>query len=102
LRFLLGSSIRVAQAAYLQASAMQGGLYRPWQSGIIQRNRRKAFQSAPLRVHLVFAITQRQAGKATTIAMPNQRFSVPDFGVCSPQTGWAPHGWVRWTGNQRN
>jgi hypothetical protein len=47
------------------------------------------FHSKPVNVHLDFAITQVQAGRAATLALPAQRFSVPDFGVCSGQTGWA-------------
>jgi hypothetical protein len=50
----------------------------------------RKYQGMPLLVHLAFAITQAQAGKATTLALPLQRFSVPDLGVCSPQTGWSP------------
>jgi hypothetical protein len=48
------------------------------------------YRSVPLKVHLTFAITQAQADNVTTISMPAVRFVVPDFGICSPQTGWAP------------
>lgn len=47
-------------------------------------------QSTPLTVHLVFAITQAQAGKVTTIAMQAQRFPVPELGVCLGQIGLTP------------
>ena len=46
------------------------------------------FQGAPLSVHLAFAISNAQAGKVTNLPLAPQRFSVPDFGVCSPQDGW--------------
>jgi len=55
------------------------------------------FRSKPLNVHLDFAVTQVQAGRTTTLALPQQRFSVPDFGVCSGQTGWAQL-WGQMTG----
>lgn len=45
------------------------------------------FQSAPLRVHLALAITEAQAGRPATILLQQERFAVPDFGVCWPQTG---------------
>jgi hypothetical protein len=48
------------------------------------------FQSIPLCVQLALATTQAQATKMTSIPMPNHRFSVPDFGVCLPRTGWTP------------
>jgi hypothetical protein len=50
----------------------------------------RKYQGMPLRVNLSVAISQAQAGKTTTVALPMQRFSVPDFGVCSPQAGWSP------------
>jgi hypothetical protein len=50
----------------------------------------RQFQGEPLSVHLSFAISQAKAGRVTRLPFPTQRFSVPDFGVCSPQTGWAP------------
>ena len=42
-------------------------------------------QSAPLTVHLTLALTQARAGRVTSISLPSGRFSVPDFGNCSPQ-----------------
>ena len=48
----------------------------------------RKFEGTPLRVHLALAISNAQAGKVTNLPLPSQRFSVPDFGVCSPQTGW--------------
>jgi hypothetical protein len=48
------------------------------------------FQSMPLSVHLEIALTQARAGNVSSVPMPLQRFAVPDFGVCSPRTEWAP------------
>ena len=42
-------------------------------------------QTAPLTVHLTLALTQAQAGRVTSVSLPAGRFSVPDFGNCSPQ-----------------
>jgi hypothetical protein len=50
----------------------------------------RKFEGTPLRVHLALAISYAQAGKVTNLPLPSQRFSVPDFGVCSPQSGWTP------------
>lgn len=47
------------------------------------------FQSMPLSVHLSLAMTQAQAGKVNTVAMSLGRFSIPEFGVCSPLS-WNP------------
>jgi hypothetical protein len=54
----------------------------------------RSFQGTPLSVHLTFAISNAQAGKVTNLPLPSQRFSVPDFGVCSPQTGWTELGHI--------
>jgi hypothetical protein len=50
----------------------------------------RRYQSAPLNVHLSFAITEVQAGRSTTIPLSIERFPVPEFGNCSGQTEWAP------------
>jgi hypothetical protein len=50
----------------------------------------RKFKGTPLRAHFTLAISYAQASKVTNMPLPWQRFSVPDFGVCSPQTGWAP------------
>jgi hypothetical protein len=42
-------------------------------------------KSAPLTVHLTLALTQARAGRFTTVSLPAGSFSVPDFGVCSPE-----------------
>jgi len=48
------------------------------------------YQGVPLKVHLSLALTQAQAERTTTLALPPERFSVPGFGVCVPQSGWLP------------
>lgn len=55
------------------------------------------FRPTPLKVHLDFAVTQARAGRTTSLSLPAQRFSVPEFGVCSGQRGWAPL-WGQMTG----
>jgi hypothetical protein len=50
----------------------------------------RKYAGVPLQVHLSFAITQARADKTATIPLSMQPFAVPDFGVCSPQTGWSP------------
>jgi hypothetical protein len=47
----------------------------------------RRFQGTPLRVHLAVAISNAQAGQVTNLPLAPQRFSVPDFGVCSPKHG---------------
>ena len=47
----------------------------------------RKFEGTPLRVHLALAISYAQAGEVSNMPLPWQRFSVPGFGVCSPQTG---------------
>ena len=41
-------------------------------------------KSAPLTVRLTLALTQAKAGRVTSVSLPAGSFSVPDFGVCSP------------------
>jgi len=48
------------------------------------------FRSLPLNVHLVLALTQAHVASVASIPMPMDRFAVPGFGVCAPQTGWTP------------
>ncbi len=50
--------------------------------------------SAQLTVHLTLALTQAQAGRVTSVSLPAGKFSVPDFGVCSPQAGFNDPGEV--------
>jgi len=52
----------------------------------------RKFQNQPLRLHLDLALTQAQAGNTTTIPLPTHSFSVPDFGICSPQNDQNPSG----------
>jgi len=42
----------------------------------------------PLTVHLTLAVTQAKVKGITQIPLPSRDFSVPDFGVCSPVSGW--------------
>ena len=44
-------------------------------------------KAAPIQLQLTLALTQGQAGEATTIPLPTTDFSVPDFGICSPEIG---------------
>ncbi|MGA2217379.1 MAG: hypothetical protein ABSG51_04795, partial [Terracidiphilus sp.] len=44
------------------------------------------FRSMPVSVRLTLAITQAKVASATSIQIPTGKFSVPDFGVCAPQT----------------
>jgi hypothetical protein len=50
----------------------------------------RKYQGVPLQVRLWLALTQAQAARTTTLALPTERFSVPGFGVCVPQSGWSP------------
>ena len=42
-------------------------------------------RSTPVTLHFTVALTRVQAGNARSIPLPAQDFSVPDFGICSPQ-----------------
>ena len=39
----------------------------------------------PLTVHLTLLLTQAQVASTTSVSLPASNFTVPDFGVCSPQ-----------------
>ena len=39
----------------------------------------------PLTVHLTLLLTQAQVAAVTRVSLPASNFTVPDFGVCSPQ-----------------
>ena len=54
----------------------------------IDRSVYERVKSAPVQLHLTLALTQTQAGEATRIPLPATDFSVPGFGVCSPERGW--------------
>ncbi len=54
----------------------------------IDRSVFEKIKSAPVQLHLTLALTQTQAGKATRIPLPASDFSIPGFGVCSPERGW--------------
>jgi len=51
-------------------------------------------RSLPVTLHLTFALTQTHAGKVTRVAMPAHRFSVPEFGVCTPEMAWDRSGFT--------
>lgn len=42
-------------------------------------------QSAPVTLHLTFALTEARRASVWRTALPTHDFTVPDFGVCSPQ-----------------
>ena len=42
-------------------------------------------RSTPVTLHFTVALTRVQAGNVRSIPLPAQDFSVPDFGICSPQ-----------------
>jgi hypothetical protein len=42
-------------------------------------------RSEHLNVRLTLALTQARAGRVTSVSLPEGNFSVPDFGVCSPE-----------------
>jgi hypothetical protein len=50
----------------------------------------RKFEGKQVTVKLTVALTQTQAGRSSTIALPRERFAVAGFGVCTPQTGWTP------------
>jgi hypothetical protein len=42
-------------------------------------------RSTPVTLHFTVALTRVRAGNVRSIPLPMQDFSVPDFGICSPQ-----------------
>jgi hypothetical protein len=44
-------------------------------------------RSMPVTLHFTLALTQVQAGNVKSIPLSTQDFSVPDFGICSPDPG---------------
>jgi hypothetical protein len=57
-------------------------------SFMMDRSVYEKVKSAPIHLQLTLALTQGQAGGVTRIPLPTTDFSVPGFGVCSPQKGW--------------
>jgi hypothetical protein len=58
------------------------------ESGILVLMNRVFFdqvKATPVTLHFTIALTLVQAGKVISIPLPAQDFSVPDFGICSPQ-----------------
>jgi hypothetical protein len=45
----------------------------------------RQLRAAPLIVHLTLAVTQANAGRVTSVSLSSGSFSVPGFGVCSPE-----------------
>ena len=45
-------------------------------------------RSMPATLHFTLALTQVQAGNVRSIPLSTQDFSVPDFGICSPDPRW--------------
>jgi hypothetical protein len=41
-------------------------------------------KALPVTLHYNFALTQLRAGETRSISLPDHDFSVPDFGICSP------------------
>jgi hypothetical protein len=41
------------------------------------------YKSTPVTVHLNLALTQIRTGRATTVALSQQEFNVPEFGLCT-------------------
>ncbi len=56
-------------------------------SFIMDRSIYERIKAAPILLQLTLALTQGQAGEATTIPLPATDFSVHDFGICSPEIG---------------
>ncbi len=80
------------------SSSWQGssGTYLPGtsESWISVRMSRAFFdqvRSTPVTLHFTVALTQVRAGSARSISLPTQDFSVPDFGICSPQADLFHH-----------
>jgi len=46
------------------------------------------FKSMPVALHLTFALTLAKAEATTQVPLPASDFSVPNFGVCTPQSSW--------------
>jgi hypothetical protein len=42
-------------------------------------------KAVPVTLHFTLALTQVRAGEVRIIPLPKDDFSVPDFGICSPQ-----------------
>ncbi len=45
-------------------------------------------RSRPVTLHFTLALTQVQAGKVRSIPLSRRDFSVPEFGICSPDPRW--------------
>jgi hypothetical protein len=57
-------------------------------SFLIDRSIYERVKAAPMQLQLTLALAEGQAGDATKISLPTTDFSIPGFGVCSPERGW--------------
>ncbi len=64
------------------------GTSESWVSVLISRAFFDQVRSTPVTLHFTLALTQVQASNLRSIRLPTQDFSVPDFGICSPQADW--------------
>jgi hypothetical protein len=61
------------------------GTSESWISFQISRAFFDQARSTPVTLHFTVALTRVRAGDVRSIPLPTQGFSVPDFGICSPQ-----------------
>jgi ABC-type transport system involved in multi-copper enzyme maturation permease subunit len=54
----------------------------------IRREAYEKFKSMPVRLHVTLALALARVDRVTEIPLPASDFAVPNFGVCSPRTGW--------------
>jgi hypothetical protein len=52
----------------------------------------RKFQAKPVKVHLVFAVSEAKVARESIVALPQDGFTVPDFGNCAAQSGWTLNG----------
>jgi hypothetical protein len=54
----------------------------------MRRSVYEQFKAKPASLRLTFAINQARAASTASIPLPLGEFTVPGFGICTPQTGW--------------
>jgi hypothetical protein len=54
----------------------------------MRRETYEQFRNGPVSLHMTVAIDQGRTIRENTIALPDARFEVPGFGMCTPQGGW--------------
>jgi hypothetical protein len=52
------------------------------------RSMYERLKPARLRAHITLALVRARQGGTTTVSLPLDDFQVPEFGVCTPQTGY--------------